>query len=159
MKTGRPPKDADLNDLHGDPGNRNQGKPKDEKISVSTYRYLVPKHLKGKQKKYVKMVADELYTSGKSRLEYQAIFDGFCQHLYLRDKAFEELVDAENLVIKGERGIDKKHPAIQTHKDFSASMLKHAEHLGISGLTADRVKGVPKKEADPLTEYMGRGKK
>lgn len=153
MKTGRPPKNSDLNRLHGDPGNRNQGNPKNS-VTVSTYRYSVPTYLRGKQKKYVKRVAGELYKSGKSKIEYQAIFDGFCQHLYLRDKAFEELRDADKLIIKGERGIDKKHPAIQTHKDFSTSTLKHAEHLGISGLTADRIKGTPIKKQDELSEFM-----
>ena len=155
MGKGRPKKNSDLKALHGDTGKRgNKPEPEEKVGNPGNYQYIVPTYLRGDQKVYVKAVSDELYRTGKSRLEYQAIFDGFCQHLYLRDKAFEELRVVDALVIKGERGIDKKHPAIQTHKDFSTSTLKHAEHLGISGLTADRVKGNPKGNAgDSADEF------
>ena len=156
MAKGGPKKNSELDRLHGNPGKRKEKGEPEVVVGGGSYQYSVPSYLRGDQKKYVNAVSDELYRTGKSKLEYQAIFDGFCQHLYLRDKAFDELRLADQLIIKGERGIDKKHPAIQTHKDFSASTLKHAEHLGISGLTADRVKGSPKKKESKLSQWKKR---
>lgn len=98
MAKGGPKKNSELNDLHGNPGNRKDEVKQEEKVgNAGNYRYIVPTYLRGDQKIYVRAVSDELYRTGKSRLEYQAIFDGFCQHLYLRDKAFEELRDVDKL--------------------------------------------------------------
>ena len=151
-KTGRPSKSKAEHKLHGDPGNRH-GKKDPEKKGGKVYRYIIPSYLSKDLEKHAKDVVDELYRLGKSKLIYQSIFDGWCQHLCLRDKAFEELTD-DKLIVKGERGINKKNPAIQTHKDFSASTLKHAEHLGLSGLTSDRIRGESPKKGDALEDFL-----
>ena len=68
--------------------------------------------------------------------------------------AFKSLMgDESTLLIKDDRKVDKKNPAIQVYKDFAAATLKHAEHLGISGLTADRVKGSPKEKESKLSQW------
>ena len=142
----RPETPSDLNDLHGNPGKRYREKSK----GGPRYKYQIPKYFRGDQKKYIINVVAELYRLGKSRLIYQSAFDGWCQAVYLRDKAFDELMDADKLIIKGERGIDKKHPAIQMHKDFSGSVLRHGEKLGLDGLTSDRVRGSSNEDKNPM---------
>jgi len=146
----RPAKSRDEKELTGNPGKRNLG---EKEMKSDVYRYKIPTYLRGDLKLYVKDVVDELYRLGKSKLIYQGTFDGWCQNLSLRNKAFDELQsDDTDLLIKGERSF-KKNPAIQVYRDFAKATLEHAGPLGMSGLTSDRVRGNPAGKNDPADEF------
>ena len=55
MVQGGPKKNSELNELHGNPGNRKGKAEPEEKVgNAENYRYIVPTYLRGDQKRYVK---------------------------------------------------------------------------------------------------------
>ena len=72
----------------------------------------------------------------------------------------QPVLNDEGDYIKDNRGVSRKHPSAQIHKDNSMMALKYEEQFGLTPLSRGKVKGEAKqKEKDPLKDFQKRGGK
>ena len=144
MKTGRPKRQKSKDDL--------------EVYITQDYKLVVPKDYPAKTRKKLNESAKFLNDNGISKRCDKAAWERYCQMVFLADENFDRLFEGGSTVTD-ERGIVRKHPSGQVHKDSSAAALRFEEQFGLTPLSRLRVKGEPKKEKDPLAEYMAKGAK
>jgi P27 family predicted phage terminase small subunit len=122
-------------------GRKKKPKKKDDlEVFISQdYKLAVPRGYPPKTRAKLKESAKFLNDNCISKICDQAAWERYCQLVYLADDAFNVLFK-DGGTVKDERGIVRKHPAGQVHKDSSAAALRFEEQFGLTPLSRIRVR-------------------
>jgi P27 family predicted phage terminase small subunit len=83
-------------------------------------------------------------------------FERYCQHLAMAYEAYE-IIKREGVLAPDERGIPRKHPAMQIHRDNSLAALRFAAELGLTPSARVRLnKTDAQAEEDSYAEFRNR---
>ena len=151
MKPGPPKKTKTEDDLHGKPS----GREKEDRIFVTQdckFKILsgLPSSVRDKAKEAAQFLSDNEI----SKVCDRAAFERYCQHLWMVWKSFQVL-KKDGPTVTDNRGVIRKHPAAQTHKDYSMAALRFEEQFGLTPLSRLKVKGKPPEKKDELKEFLG----
>lgn len=153
---GRPSKSKEEHDLHGDPGKRHKSDSKSDTVDPDC-RFVTPIWLPKRLIPKLKQEAQYLADNRISKVSNHLIWERYCHHVFLEDKAFRAL-KKEPLITSRDKN-KTKNPLLMIHKDNSAMALKYAEQLGLTPLARMKIKGKPSKSADPLGDFINKGDK
>jgi P27 family predicted phage terminase small subunit len=156
MRTGRPKKDSDLDALHGRPGKHKAKKRR--QILAKDVKFGIPRGLPESVRIKARIAAKHLIENKISKDCDRAAFERYCQHLKLVYDAYKTL-NKEGEYITDNRGVSRKHPSAQIHKDNSIMALKYEEQFGLTPLSRGKVKGGPVKKETELEKFQKEGKK
>jgi len=145
---GPKPKPRKVLELKG----RSHNKKKPE-LDAPTAALEVPKGLPKAVRERAQQVADWLLEVGISSGCDASAFQRYCEHLMISDKAAKALKKDGVLTID-ERGLPRKHPAVQIHRENSLAALRFEEHFGLTPSARARLHPPEnKKDEDPYEEY------
>jgi P27 family predicted phage terminase small subunit len=156
MRTGRPKNDRDLDALLGRPVKRKQQKRR--QISAKDVKFGIPRGLPESVRIKARIAAKHLADHKISKDCDRAAYERYCQHLFLAYRAYAVLKKEGETIIDN-RGVTRKHPAAQIHKDNSIMALKFEEQFGLTPLSRGKVKGESKKKESELEKFQKQGEK
>ena len=156
MRTGRPKKDKDLKDLHST--TREGREKKRRQILAKDVKFGIPRGLPESVRIKARIAARHLAEHKISKDCDRAAFERYCQHLKLVYMAWQTLESQGEFIIDN-RGVYRKHPSAQIHKDNSIMSLKFEEQFGLTPLSRGKVKSEPKKKESALETFQKKGGK
>lgn len=148
---GRKPKPTTLKELAGNPGNRplNQDEPQPEPAIGAS----VPYRMLPKARRFWKDNASRLTQLGLlSEIDLPA-FQLMATHFAVAVDA-AELIKAQGMITEDERGLPRKHPALQVLRDNSAAFRTYASEFGMTPSARSRVTASVPEEQMSLADVL-----